>query len=236
MSSGRVTLTPGFLLNETSGENVDLHKLNKLVREMQARLDAGAVTGREIADGAIDADKLSASIAAELGSVVDGAITTAKLADAAVTTVKIADGAVTAAKLADALGTTVKLAGASSGTTLTGVSAALRYLTDTVPELSVATGECVLVLGMVVTAGGHHTLQIEEGENDVATEWFAPNASVRQAATGVVTTTLFWVGEVHSAGTLKPRMKLTRLSAGATIDVYARYLLAMRIGTGTTVE
>lgn len=118
--SGEIDITPGYVFDEANNEIVTLTKLNQLVADMIARLQAGGVTARELADGSITSDKLDAAIAAQLG-IPDGSITTAKIVDLAVTaaklaadaveTAKIKDAAVTAAKIADGVITAAKLAG-----------------------------------------------------------------------------------------------------------------------------
>jgi microcystin-dependent protein len=86
MASGEIDLIPGRQLGET--ERVDNAKLNDMARPV-LRIKEYAVTARELAPGAIDADKLSAEISAQLG-VADGSVTTAKIVDNAVTTAKLA--------------------------------------------------------------------------------------------------------------------------------------------------
>jgi len=88
--SGEIQITPGYTFDEAGGENIDLSKLNRLVTDLVARLQAGAVTNRELADGTITADKLDADVAAQLG-LADGSVTTSKIVDNAVTNAKLAD-------------------------------------------------------------------------------------------------------------------------------------------------
>lgn len=95
--SGEVKVTPGYVFDE-NGELVTLGKLNRLIADAVARLLAGSVTARELADGSINADKLDANISAQLG-VADGSVTTAKLVDGAVTEAKLAEESVTASKI-----------------------------------------------------------------------------------------------------------------------------------------
>ena len=92
MSSGEIELFPGKKFKAT--DLVTYADLNAVVGQLTLRIKAGAVTARELADGSIPADKVSADFSAQLG-VPDGAVTTAKLVDGAVTTAKLADEAVT---------------------------------------------------------------------------------------------------------------------------------------------
>ena len=86
MASGGVTVTPGRVL--TSTELVNNSKLNDLGRPV-LRVDANAITSRELADGSISADKLDVDLEAQLG-LADGSVTTAKIVDGAVTFLKLA--------------------------------------------------------------------------------------------------------------------------------------------------
>lgn len=88
--SGEIELRPGFQFSSTENEAVTLAKLNRLVNEIVARIMAGSVTSRELADGSITSDKLDSDITAQLG-VNDNSITTAKLVDDAVTNAKLAE-------------------------------------------------------------------------------------------------------------------------------------------------
>lgn len=105
--SGEISITPGYIFNE-DGELVTLDKLNKLIQDAVARLLAGSVTARELADGSINADKLDTNLNAQLG-VQDGSVTTNKLVNLSVTTAKIADQAVTTEKIQDGAVTEDKL-------------------------------------------------------------------------------------------------------------------------------
>lgn len=92
--SGEVNLTRGFLFDENdTDEQITLALLNKLIGDLSARVAPGSISNRELADGTISADKLSAALTAQLG-VADGSITTAKLVDDAVTGDKIADDSI----------------------------------------------------------------------------------------------------------------------------------------------
>jgi len=108
--SGGITFIPGYLLDELSGENLDLAKANALVQQLTGKVDEGAITARELADGSISSDKLDSDISVQLGSVPDGSVTTAKIVNDAVTTGKILDGTILLADLAtevtDAMGGT----------------------------------------------------------------------------------------------------------------------------------
>ena len=64
MSSGGIDVTPGRVL--TSTELIDNAKLNDLGRPV-LRVQAGAITSRELADGSISADKLDVDLEAQLG-------------------------------------------------------------------------------------------------------------------------------------------------------------------------
>jgi hypothetical protein len=86
--SGEITITPGYVFNEL-GDKITLDKLNKLVADAVARVLAGSITARELADGAISADKVDANFSAQLG-VADGSITSNKIVNAAVTNDKLA--------------------------------------------------------------------------------------------------------------------------------------------------
>jgi hypothetical protein len=123
---GTITILAGFEL--ATGEVLTTSKLNRMVAEMSARVDSGAIGTRELADGSIPLDKLDADLQGDIG-VGDGAISTAKLEDGclaasgtgrakmgtgfvtagkleagAVVDGKIAAGAVTAGKLASGIG------------------------------------------------------------------------------------------------------------------------------------
>jgi hypothetical protein len=117
--SGVVTVTAGYGL--PAGGVLTTSKLNRLGAEVSARIGAGEIGTRELADGSIPLDKLDADIQAQVG-VANGAISTAKLAANAlsadgtgrskmgalfVTEAKLADGAVGA----DALGAGAVTAG-----------------------------------------------------------------------------------------------------------------------------
>jgi len=78
--SGEIDITAGYEFDEQNGEAITLTKLNQMVQEMIARIAAGGVGSRELADGSITSDKLDTDIQAQLG-VADGSITTAKLVD-----------------------------------------------------------------------------------------------------------------------------------------------------------
>lgn len=89
MASGEIDVIPGKQFGEA--ERVDNEKLNDLARPV-LRIKEYAVTARELAPGAINADKLSTDISAQLG-VADGSVTTNKIVDNAVTASKLADSA-----------------------------------------------------------------------------------------------------------------------------------------------
>jgi hypothetical protein len=120
--SGEIEIRAGNRFSESDPVTVD--GVNELFSGMTAKVRPGSVGTRELADGAVTAEKLSDAVS-EAIPIPDGSITTAKLADGclsaddagrakmedgfvtatelgalAVTTGKLADGAVTAAKLA----------------------------------------------------------------------------------------------------------------------------------------
>jgi len=111
MSGEIEVVAPGYTFNEDSEEIVTLGKLNKIVRDMVLKIMAGAITSRELADGAISSDKLADEIAAQM-AIPNGSITTAKLATGALDNsaagrLKMGDGFLSAdaggqAKMADA--------------------------------------------------------------------------------------------------------------------------------------
>lgn len=88
--SGEIDLSSGYVFDEAGGEVVTLDKLNRMVEDAVARIKAGAVTSRELADGSISSDKLADDLSTQLG-VADGSITTAKIVDKAVTLAKLED-------------------------------------------------------------------------------------------------------------------------------------------------
>jgi hypothetical protein len=57
MGSGSITVQTGYHFDTASGETITLAKLNAMVEALLLRLDAGAVTARELADGSITSDK-----------------------------------------------------------------------------------------------------------------------------------------------------------------------------------
>lgn len=109
--SGGVKITPTVTLGD--GTVVTPALLRQLIEGLTAEILAGAVTARELADGAISEDKLDSAVRNQLG-LPDGAVTVAKIADGALTAdatgrAKMADGYITAAKIVDATITAVKL-------------------------------------------------------------------------------------------------------------------------------
>jgi hypothetical protein len=88
MASGEIDITPGRVFGPE--ELITHQKLNDLGAPT-LRLKELSITSRELADGAISADKLDVELEAQLG-VPDGSVTTAKIVDDAVTTPKIAPG------------------------------------------------------------------------------------------------------------------------------------------------
>jgi hypothetical protein len=98
---GTITIASGFELAD--GEVLTTSKLNRMVGELAARVDADAIGTRELADGSIPLSKLASDLQADIG-VSDGAISTAKLEDGCLAAsgtgrAKMAAGFVTEAKL-----------------------------------------------------------------------------------------------------------------------------------------
>jgi microcystin-dependent protein len=106
MASGEIDLVPGRVLGPE--ELIDNDKLNDLGMPT-LRVKALAITARELADGAINADKLSVDLEAQLG-VPDNSVTTAKLVDSAVTPQKQSETA------RIPIGSVMSFAGASAPT------------------------------------------------------------------------------------------------------------------------
>jgi microcystin-dependent protein len=99
--SGEIKITPTVTLQD--GTVLTAGVLRTLIEGLTAEILAGAITAREIADGAISADKLDASVSNQLG-IPDAAVTVGKIADGALSAdttgrAKMADGFVTAAKI-----------------------------------------------------------------------------------------------------------------------------------------
>lgn len=90
MASGEIDVIPGRVLSDT--ELVDNQKLNDLGMPT-LRIKELTITSRELADGTINADKLSVDLEAQLG-VSDNSVTTNKIVDYAVTAAKVAAGMV----------------------------------------------------------------------------------------------------------------------------------------------
>lgn len=89
--SGETTTIAGKTFDETSGETVDLDKLNRLGLP-SIQTDAQSIGDRELIDGSITADKLDSDITAQINAdatLGDGSVTSAKLAAGAVTYVKL---------------------------------------------------------------------------------------------------------------------------------------------------
>jgi len=97
--SGEIEVTLAQLLDEVNGEELTLARINQLLRGITVRVSADAVTGREIADGTIGADKLESDISAQIG-IPNDSISTAKIVDRAVTGDKIALDGVAAVNVA----------------------------------------------------------------------------------------------------------------------------------------
>ena len=141
--SGEITIKYGFRFAETA-EGMKPADLNRLVSELTATVAQGSITSRELADGAITADKLDYKTQQVL-QIPDGFITTEKLADAAfaaspegrskmadgyvvedklatdaVETAEIEDGAVTTAKLAADAKASLGIAKETAASVLTG--------------------------------------------------------------------------------------------------------------------
>jgi hypothetical protein len=88
--SGEIDLSSGYVFDEADGEVVTLDKLNRMVQDAVARIKAGAVTSRELADGSISSDKLAEDLSSQFG-VADGSITSNKIVNGAVTLSKLED-------------------------------------------------------------------------------------------------------------------------------------------------
>jgi hypothetical protein len=84
--SGETTVIPGKTHDESSGEKTDLAKIN-LVSKPSVRVNEQSIGTRELMDGGVTVDKLSAGVLAEINAaafIPDGSITCAKLAAGAV--------------------------------------------------------------------------------------------------------------------------------------------------------
>lgn len=114
--TGELEITPGRVLGDT--ELVDNAKLNDLGRPV-LRIKVGAISMRELADGQITADKLSADISAQLG-VGDNSVTTAKIVDGAVTGAKVAPASLTADRMAGDVGANAWLSKTANYTAVPG--------------------------------------------------------------------------------------------------------------------
>jgi microcystin-dependent protein len=103
MASGEIDVIPGRVLSED--ELIDNAKLNDLGTPT-LRIKELAITARELADGSINADKLSVDLEAQLG-VPDNSVTTNKLVDGAVTPAKLSEaGRMPTGAILDFAGTT----------------------------------------------------------------------------------------------------------------------------------
>jgi hypothetical protein len=89
--SGETTVTRGKTFDESTGEVVDLAKLN-LTAKPSVRVNQESIGTRELIDGSVTSDKLSEGVLNQINA-------DATLADGSVTTAKLANGAVTVAKL-----------------------------------------------------------------------------------------------------------------------------------------
>ncbi|HVU38091.1 MAG TPA: phage tail protein [Opitutales bacterium] len=119
--SGELDITPGFQISGDGNTPVTVGMLNQLVQGILARVAKAAITARELADGSISLDKLSADISAQLSAgLADGSVTANKLAVNAVATAKLQDGAVTLAKLDSGQGWLPAMYVIYPGTTLAG--------------------------------------------------------------------------------------------------------------------
>ena len=231
--SGEISVTPGYRFGD--GEVVTNAKLNKISTEMIAKLDAGAVTAAELADGSISADKLVAEISAQLGSVADGAVTTAKLADGAVTTPKIADASVTAAKLAaDAVLTNqVKYAQASNGGLV--VCSGIKIIPNCQIALSVEVDDIIEINGAITVEGANCLVNlIQQNSPVLATPLLNIPTELwdRGSPHNKVIAPIYGMYRITSAGTFLASILTTARQAGAGWNVYTRYLLAKKIGNG----
>jgi hypothetical protein len=203
--SGEVDVTAGYEFDEDAGEVLDLAKLNRLVRDLIARVQAGAIGAREIADGSITADKLDSQFEQQI-ALPDGSVTAAKLASAAVIAAKIDDDAVTAAKInADVAG---------DGLGQNAVSGALEVKVDDA-TIGIATD----------------TLAVKDGGVTLAKLASAARPNVVQA---VVTTTPIVVSALASwtdiAGmsvAITPSSTASKVLVTVCVAVYVEYLAAL---------
>jgi hypothetical protein len=234
--SGEISVVPGFLFDEVTGETVTLQKLNKLVNELLAKIDAGAVSARELADGSISADKLDADIAAQLGGVADGSVTTAKLADLAVTTPKIADGAVTAAKLAaSSLLPKWKAENSSKSVARSipgGVTLAVMDLETT---MAVTEGDIIEAWGFVDALNLNHWFDIVETGAGGVTDQLLSHLCEAISPTGssqrqqVISHAIF---EATSTGNFTANIRTLGRAAASAGTAYYRHLYLHRIANG----
>jgi hypothetical protein len=112
MSSGAVRIRATQTLRD--GQTITYADLVTIIEGLIADILPGTITQRELADGAIGADKLDATVASQLG-IPDGAVTTAKLANGVLSADstgrdKMADGFLTGDKIADGTISAAKLA------------------------------------------------------------------------------------------------------------------------------
>ena len=99
------------------------------------RATLNATEGLTVIDGSVTTDKLA-----------DGAVTTPKIADGGVTTAKLADGSVTTAKIANGAITADKLAGGAVGTDMIGEGAVTADKLSVTLGYSVTDGDLTITL------------------------------------------------------------------------------------------
>jgi len=91
--SGEINLERNGMFADDETVTLTRSRLNQLISGLVARIAAGAITSREIADGSIGVDKLAAPvITSEM--LVDGSVSTSKIEDQAVTLAKLDIGTI----------------------------------------------------------------------------------------------------------------------------------------------
>ena len=207
-------------------------KINDLIDALMGAGSAGDLGIDAIAG--LTADNVQAALEeimeniqiASVESLVDGSVTTAKLADLAVTTAKLAAAAVTAAKIADGSVTTDKLAAAAVTTAKIALLAITTALIadGAVTEAKIAAGA---VTGGKLAAGAVETTKIAQGA--VTTTKLADgNVTAGKIADGAVT-----AGKIADGAVTADKIAdtVTYEAVGLAAD-QVRHIYA---GTATTV-